>query len=255
MLQRRHRLALGWLVCAALLAAPAAAAGGSAAIRLLSPADGAVLVAGETSELRWEPLPAFAGIDEVAEWEAFLSLDGGATYPLRLTPHLDQDVRRIAWRVPPVASDDVRLLFRFGDERRETPVPLPHRLAIRPAAVPLPLGDEGFALARRSAAAAGEAAHAGRPGVVGGVEGSRRGTALRQVVGAGWPSLEPIAGTPLTDIDLAIFTTEDPLLQELALAQTVRAAPPARAAAAPPPGPPPPRPCPDLLLLTGRQNE
>lgn len=251
----RFRPALAWLAWAALAATPAAAAEAAAPpIRLLSPADGAALVAGGTSELVWEPLPAFEQLAQAEEWEAFLSLDGGLSYPLRLTPHLDQDVRRIAWRVPPLASADARLLLRFGDEHRETAVPLPHRLVIQPPPVALPLGDETFALARRATAIAGEPALAGGRGVVGWVEGTRRGTGLQQVVGAAWPTFGPAAAPP-SDADDVMLVTEDSPLDEPALAAASPFEPPQRPTVSRRSGPPPPRPCPDLLLLTQRQNE
>ena len=48
------------------------------------------------------------------EWEAFLSFDGGATYPVRITPHLDLELRRVRWQVPAIptsvsVSDDAAL--------------------------------------------------------------------------------------------------------------------------------------------------
>ena len=100
------------------------------------PAADTALVAGGDAEIAWEPLASFATLGKVEEWEAFLSLDGGATYPFRLTPHLDQDLRRFRWRVPAAPSADARLLFRFGDERREVAVVLPQRFAIAASTVP-----------------------------------------------------------------------------------------------------------------------
>lgn len=85
-------------------------------IEQLAPSQGAVLVGGGSAELRWSELPAFARLHDVEEWEAFLSLDGGKSYPFRITPHLDRDLRTLRWQVPPVASADARLLFRFGNE-------------------------------------------------------------------------------------------------------------------------------------------
>jgi len=76
-------------------AAPATAA---VPVRLLAPAEGTVLQGGATAVLAWAPRPGLRG--EWEEWEAFFSLDGGATYPFRLTPHLDRDLRRVSFKVP-----------------------------------------------------------------------------------------------------------------------------------------------------------
>jgi len=53
------------------------------------------------------------------EWEAFLSVDGGRFYSIRLTPHLDISIRSYDILVPNVESADVRLLIRTGNERVE----------------------------------------------------------------------------------------------------------------------------------------
>lgn len=170
-----------------------------APIRLTAPAAGATLTAGTTADLAWTPLPALAHLAKVEEWEAFLSLDGGATYPLRITPHLDEDLRSVHWQVPAVPTADARLLLRLGDERREIVVKLPQRFTI----VAAPAIETPFLLAS-VAPSRGEPALPGRPGVFAWVAGSRRGGALRQVIaaaGPGWkPRLEPAAPTDETTI-------------------------------------------------------
>ncbi|MEZ5313855.1 MAG: hypothetical protein R2862_09510 [Thermoanaerobaculia bacterium] len=62
--------------------------------------------------------------------EAFLSLDGGRSWPVRLTPHLGIDRRRIRVRVPDLPTEEARLLFRIGDEREERAALLPERFRI-----------------------------------------------------------------------------------------------------------------------------
>lgn len=151
-----------------------------APVEMLTPRHGATLVAGSAAELEWRAAGSFDRFPQVEEWEAFLSLDGGATYPVRITPHLDQDLRRIRWQVPPVATPDARILLRFGDEHKETAVELPARFAIAAS----PAVETGFLLARL-AATEGEAALPGKNGVAAWMEGSRRGGGLRQVVAAG----------------------------------------------------------------------
>ncbi|HET9765430.1 MAG TPA: hypothetical protein VFS60_01210 [Thermoanaerobaculia bacterium] len=247
-----------WVALAVLGALPAAAleevSGTPPAIRLLAPDAGTALVAGGTAELAWEPLPSFAALDEVEEWEAFLSLDGGRTYPFRLTPHLDQDVRRFRWRVPPVPTEDARLLFRFGDERRETAVAMAQRFVIAAPDVPAPLGDEGVAFRRVSPRLAGEPALPGQRGVVAWVEGSRRGTALREVVGQQLATLAPAQALPDSPLATDIEGAEEAPLEATAARMPTSEVPrPARDGHAFLHVPPRPRG--DLLLLTQRRNE
>ncbi|HEV8583151.1 MAG TPA: hypothetical protein VGX68_29135 [Thermoanaerobaculia bacterium] len=170
------------LTSAGLALAPPAQ-GESLAVRLMAPQAGSILRAGSTAELEWAPSEGFTGLADVEEWEAFLSFDGGATYPVRITPHLDRDLRRVRWQVPGVPTADARLLLRFGDEKRERYFEVPQRFSIA--------GDPGaewaFALAG-TAAAPGEPALPGHAGVVAWVEGSRRGGSLRQVVAPEQPT-------------------------------------------------------------------
>jgi hypothetical protein len=151
-------------------------------VELVRPAPGEVLVGGGEGVVEWTlrgaPLdPA------VEEWEAFLSFNGGGFFAVRLTPHLDADRRRFAFRVPAVATEDARILLRFGDEVREVGVDVPHRFAIRLPPYPVPVE-------RRPAPGRGEAARPGEPGVVAWVEGTRQGEGLTLVQA----SLPPAAG-------------------------------------------------------------
>ncbi|HEX4956193.1 MAG TPA: hypothetical protein VF017_22620 [Thermoanaerobaculia bacterium] len=142
-------------------------------VEVTSPSAGAVLVAGEELLLAWRPVdPAAASFEE---WEAFLSLDGGATYPVRLSPHLDADVRAFAVQLPEVATADAHLLLRFGDGEVEWELPLPFALEIEPALLP---PEPACRIARGT----GEAARPGLPGVTSWLEGSGRGRDLVEVV-------------------------------------------------------------------------
>jgi hypothetical protein len=161
-------------LAAALLAPAGFAMDGNAPVRLLAPAAGVVLTAGSSAEIAWEPIAPLPG---VVEWEAFLSFDDGVTYPVRVTPHLDRNLQRVHWRVPAVPAKQVRLLLRFGDERRETYVRLPQRFSI--VASP---GMEWDLLLARVSAIPGEPALPGDRGTVSWVEGDRSGGNLRQVV-------------------------------------------------------------------------
>jgi hypothetical protein len=249
-------------VLGGLALAPAAAAAPSAPrehcercsqrIELLAPQAAIPLAAGSTAVLQWAPGAGLAALPAREEWEAFLSLDGGRTYSYRITPHLDGDLRRTLWEVPGVPSADVRILLRFGNERRETAIELPQRFTI--AATPDPLLGllPRAALARRR----GEAARPGDLGVVAWTEGSRRGLRQRQVVATGEAALRDGLRQP------------EPVREPLAL--TVRPAktgPPAQARGAahdPTPGGPAaaslparqdPSPQIDTILQTSRLNE
>ncbi len=246
---RRHLL-LPALLLALALGAVAPAAGLAGRIALEAPRAGVTLRAGDTAELAWQPEEPFAP-GQAEEWEAFLSVDGGATYPVRITPHLDLRLRRVRWQVPAIPTDDARLLLRFGDERRETTVELPQRFAIAESPWTAPL----FGVAARSAALPGEPALPGKPGVVAWVEGSRQGGDLRAVVAAPPLQLEDAFRTPAAGRQTAVLATEGAPLQ-------LAAVPAASGAALPFPRRPrfaaglaatlPPL---DILLLTQRQNE
>jgi hypothetical protein len=222
----------------------------SASIRLVAPQAGATLAAGSMAELEWTPAEPFADLSQIEEWEAFLSVDGGATYPVRITPHLDQDLRRIRFQVPSVPTADARILLRFGDERRETAVELPERFAIEASPV------QTFLLTYQ-AAAAGEPALPGQAGVVAWVEGSRRGGSLRQVVAAETPGLQARFAPPAARDEAAVLVSEPESLRppNAVSAVGMAAAPPAgdrsgRAQAGTRPSL-----SFDVLLLTQRQNE
>jgi hypothetical protein len=234
--------------------APASARETAAPVQLLAPQAGATLAAGSMAELEWAPLGDFDRFPKVEEWEAFLSLDGGITWPVRITPHLDQDLRRVRWQVPPVPTSDARILLRFGDEREETAVELPVRFSIAALAAS-PLHEESFALARR-AAGPGEPALPGRAGVAVWVEGNRRGGSLRQVVAPLGLSLRERLAPPAPHPSFAVLEA-DPVPEAPALApgsgtfaagSASRRTELSRAGAnrAPPA---------DILLLIQRQNE
>lgn len=148
-------------------------------VELTAPYAQTALVGGSTAEIAWRPAAGFAGLAGATEWEAFLSVDGGRTYPVRLTPHLDLDRRRFVFRVPDLPSEEVRLLLRIGDEKAERAVRFPARLRIVRPASPAPAGIEA-ALAEGPASSPGEPALGGGAGVLFWVEGDRDGSHLRQ---------------------------------------------------------------------------
>lgn len=216
-------------------------------VRLVAPAPGEVLPGGGTAEIAWEPTGPLG--DGVSEWEAFLSLDGGATYPVRITPHLDVALRRAAFQVPAFPSREVRLLMRFGDERREASLPVAHRFAIAPAA------PAAFVPPPAQVLGAGEPALPGAAGVVAWAEGPRQGGATRQVAGTAAAGLRH-GFAPAADRPLPALGPPAPDGPELAPAPLhPRAAPSAaeRSGLSPPAVPRPAGS--DLLLLLKRRNE
>src|SRR5688572_1506985 len=165
---RRVLLAILALQATAVLPATA----GQEMARLVSPTAGDELIAGSAATIEWEEL---ALPEHTVEWEAFLSLDGGRTWPLRVTPHLDISIRRFTFRVPDLPTREARILLRFGDERREVGMEAPQRFSIAPAAFLSPRN-------RVRVLSRGERARAGDEGVVVWVRGSRSGGNLREVV-------------------------------------------------------------------------
>jgi hypothetical protein len=84
-----------------------------------------VLRGGREALIRVDRLPA-----GVSEWEAFLSVDGGAHYAVRITPHLDANIRSIRFHVPNVTTRDARILLRVGNEEHERIIAVPQAFAI-----------------------------------------------------------------------------------------------------------------------------
>jgi len=166
---------------------------------ILSPQPHSELRAGGSLTLEWRAGPA-AGTFE--EWEAFLSLDGGATWPYRLTPHLDRALNRVEVELPAVASPRARLLFRFGDERRERELLFPFELAVAPPDRAAP----SLAAARWTDRAA-EPARPGLGGVSEWVEGARDGSRLVRYERRFGSGLAPRA-QPGDDLPEAVATAQ-----------------------------------------------
>lgn len=122
-------------VLAALVVALLGAADKADAVELVQPASRSILQGGSFAPLQIALPTVPPGADE---WEAFLSLDGGAHYDFRITPHLDLAIDRYTWLVPNVDATNVRVLIRTGDERHETVEEIPASFAIhRQARAPI----------------------------------------------------------------------------------------------------------------------
>jgi hypothetical protein len=154
-------------------------------VRLVSPANGEALRGGSLARLDWRGV---ALPHEAEEWEAFLSVNGGAYYAFRITPHLDLDRRQVTWVVPNVDTKDARILIRVGDERDETGIELPVSFAIK--------RDASAGLPRPEIAPEGksEAARDGDDDVIGWANGDRNGERVTQEFGH---AANPCALTPV----------------------------------------------------------
>ena len=219
---------LGLISLLALLAAAVPAAGAELPVRLVAPAASTEVTAGSYVTLEWEAAGDLPGI---VEWEAFLSADGGQTWPVRLTPHLDLSIRRFMVRIPDLPTPRARLLLRFGDEHLEQEMEVPGSFAVVPGPdmAALELLEDDIALAP------GERARPQDPGVVVWVEGDRDGSRLREVVATvllpSVRAVEPAAGfwipllgsgsarTSLPRPVLAAFETSPPTDREAPAAE------------------------------------
>jgi hypothetical protein len=107
-----RRIAVG-AFCGLLVASAGLARPG----RFLEPATGGRLEPGSTVHVAWslEEAPEFD------EMELVLSLDGGQSFPLRVTGDLSVAAKSLLWRVPRLPTAHARLALRTGTgERRET---------------------------------------------------------------------------------------------------------------------------------------
>jgi hypothetical protein len=82
--------------------------------RVLAPASGHRVVAGGLTHVRWSTLPP-----GTEEFELLLSVDGGQSYRLRLTPQLDPALGVYAWHVPNLPAPSAKLRLRVGIGGRE----------------------------------------------------------------------------------------------------------------------------------------
>jgi hypothetical protein len=105
------------MVAVAFAFAPAKLnAQGNYAVKLTSPVAGQVLYAGQKIMVEWQhrlPNIPMAG----CESEAWLSLDGGSTFPMWLT-FLDPRNTSFLWTVPNTPTNSAVLDIRFGCDLR-----------------------------------------------------------------------------------------------------------------------------------------
>jgi hypothetical protein len=157
-----------FMLAGALIASVGPLSAAPPRVTLLAPRADERVAGGRETTLAWSApnLP-----ERAEEWEAFLSLDDGAHYPIRLTPHLDTHIRTFRWRVPNVAASRARLLLRFGDESHEEIVEPAQTFTIVPDYASLDLTSPRIATSKEL----GEAAIAGVAPSVEWVSGDRAG--------------------------------------------------------------------------------
>lgn len=152
----------------------------SAPVVVTSPLASDTLHSGESIVLAWEALPELDRHAGLEEWEAFLSLDDGASYSVRLTPHLDFARRSFSATLPPFAAQRARLLLRFGDEDEELEYEVPGAFEIRGSSRP----DLAPASPARGRGEPARRSDPRDPGVAIWVQGTRDGQAARTVIAA-----------------------------------------------------------------------
>jgi hypothetical protein len=90
-------------------------AAGTYAARLISPTAGQVLFPGQRVKVEWKA--ALPNLDLAGcEMEVFLSLDGGRSFPMVITPLLDPKATFFYWTVPNMPTNAAVLDIRFGCE-------------------------------------------------------------------------------------------------------------------------------------------
>ena len=90
------------------------AAGGFSA-RLISPSLGQVLHPGEQITVEWQSTLPKTGAGG-CEMELFLSVDGGRTFTMCITPHINPHTTSFNWTVPNLPTNAAVLEICFGCE-------------------------------------------------------------------------------------------------------------------------------------------
>jgi hypothetical protein len=82
---------------------------------LISPVAGQVLHPGQIVRVEWKPSIRYTW-PSYCEIELWLSLDGGSTYTLSVTPSVDPNTTFFYWSVPNTPTNEAVLDVRFGCE-------------------------------------------------------------------------------------------------------------------------------------------
>ena len=124
------RLLLAIVFAVALSAAPqlvtTASAGGTYSASLISPRVGQVLYPGQHIRVEWTSVLPNINLG-ACEMEVWLSVDGGRTFPMWISPWLNAKAQSFDWTVPNMLTNAAVLDIRFGCEQfyPETYAPQP----------------------------------------------------------------------------------------------------------------------------------
>jgi len=114
---KTRRFIVTMLVVAAAfgLSKTAVAASGAYAAKLISPRPGQVLYPGQIVRIAWKSV--LPDIDLGAcEMEVWLSLDGGNTFTMWISPWMDPKAQYFYWTVPNTPTNAAVMDIRFGCE-------------------------------------------------------------------------------------------------------------------------------------------
>lgn len=121
---------LATIFAMALSAAPqlvsTASAGGTYSATLISPRVGQVLYPGQHIRVEWTSVLPNINLGP-CEKEVWLSVDGGKTFPMWISPWLNPKAQSFDWTVPNILTNAAVLDIRFGCEQfyPETYAPQP----------------------------------------------------------------------------------------------------------------------------------
>jgi hypothetical protein len=107
------------LAAVAALSALAGAPIALASSPFVAPSAGESLAPGSVVEVRWTSPCDDLRRRDLDEAELVLSLDGGRTFPVRVTPELKSCSTRFVWTVPALPAAHARLALRAGAEERD----------------------------------------------------------------------------------------------------------------------------------------
>lgn len=102
------------LSVAPILVNTSKAAGGYSA-QLISPRAGQVVCPGQTIRVEWKSTLPSINLG-ACEMEVWLSLDGGRTFSMWISPWMDPKAQYFYWTVPNIPTNQAVLDIRFGCE-------------------------------------------------------------------------------------------------------------------------------------------
>jgi len=115
------RVLLATIFAVALNAAPqlvsTASAGGTYSATLISPRAGQVLYPGQHIRVEWNDALPSINLGAFCEMEVWLSVDGGRTFSMWISPWLNGKAKSFDWIVPNTLTNAAVMDVRFGCEQ------------------------------------------------------------------------------------------------------------------------------------------